>query len=92
MEHHVVDAYQRLKGSIDDFVDSPEHQQDVVVYALNRLPPKYVVSEEGKAVTEAMLDSPQHRTAIDIRVLEALRLVARVPRSSHRPKAAVRSG
>jgi hypothetical protein len=82
MEHHVIEAYDRLKKTVPNFEDSPGHREDVIVYSLNRLPPKYVVGYEGKAVTEALLDSPQQRTAIDIQVLEALRQVAKVPRSA----------
>lgn len=81
MEQHVIDAYERLKKTVKDFEESPRHREDVVVYALNRLPPKYVVSNAGKAVTEAALDAPQHRTAIEVQVFEALRQVARVPRN-----------
>jgi len=84
MEHHVHEAYDRLKGLVKEFEDSPDHREDVIVFALNRLPPKYVVTDEGKAVTEAALDAPQHRTAIDVQVIEALRQVARVPRSKRR--------
>ncbi len=79
MEHHVSEAYDRLHPLVPGFVDSAEHREDVVVFALNRLPPKYVVSETGKAVTEALLASPQQRTATDIQVLEALKQVAAHP-------------
>lgn len=85
MEHHVIEAVERLKRSVAGFQDTPEHREDVIVFALNRLPPKYVVGNEGKAVTEALLDSPQQRTAIDIQVIEALRQVTRVPGSVRRP-------
>lgn len=81
MEHHVQDAYDRLKGSIDGYVDTPAHRDDVIVYALNRLQPRYVVTAAGKAVTEVALDSAQHRTTIDVQVLEALRRVTREPRN-----------
>jgi hypothetical protein len=84
MEHHVIQAYDRLKTSVANFVDTPEHREDVIVYTLNRLPSRYVVTHEGKAVTEALLDSLQQRAAIDIQVLEALRQVAKVPRSSRK--------
>jgi propanediol dehydratase small subunit len=80
MESHVQDAYDRLKHSVNGFVDSPTHREDVIVYALNRLQPRYVVTAAGKAVTEVALDSSQHRTTIDVQVLEGLRQVARVPR------------
>lgn len=84
MEHHVIAAYERLNGSVAGFVDSPVHRDDVVVYALNRLPPKYVVSEAGKAVTEALLASPQQRTATEVQVLAALRQVALIPERAAR--------
>jgi len=85
MEQHVLDAYERLKSSVKEYEESPRHRDDVVVLALNRLPPKYVVSNAGKAVTEAALDTPQHRTAIEVQVFEALRQVARVPRNDRPP-------
>lgn len=82
MEHHVMEAFDRLKGKVAGFEDTPGHREDVIVYALNRLPPRYVVTNEGKAVTEAMLEAPQHRTTIDVQVIEALRQVTRRPRSA----------
>lgn len=82
MEHHVMEAFERLKGKVAGFEDTPGHREDVIVYALNRLPPRYVVTNEGKAVTEAMLEAPQHRTTIDVQVIEALRQVTRRPRSA----------
>ena len=80
MEQHAEDAYDRLKRALKEFTDSPQHRDDVIVYALNRLPPKYVVTDAGKAVTEAALDGDQHRAAIEVQVLEAMRHVARRPR------------
>ncbi|HEY4101856.1 MAG TPA: late competence development ComFB family protein [Gemmatimonadales bacterium] len=81
MERHVRDAYDRLKTSVKEFADSAEHREDVIVYALNRLPPRYVVTDAGKAVTEVALDGAQQRAEIDVKVLEAMRFVAARPRS-----------
>lgn len=81
MEQHVSVAYDQLKGSIAGFTDSPEHRLDVIVLALNRLPPRYVVTNEGKAVTEVALQGDQQRATIDVQVLEAMRMVARSPRA-----------
>jgi hypothetical protein len=88
MEHHVIESYDRLKHAVQGFLDSAEHREDVVVYALNRLPPKYVVTEAGKAVTEALMEETQQRTAIDVKVLDALKQVALSPRRafSHPPE------
>lgn len=81
MEHHVMEAYERLKTLVPGFVDTPAHKDDAVVYALNRLQPKYVVTSAGKAVTEVALDTAQHRAAIDVQMIEALQQVARIPRN-----------
>ncbi len=82
MEEHVRAAYERLKGSVKGFVDTPSNRDDAVVYALNRLPPRYVLSPAGKAVTGASLDEPQQRTAIDVKVIEAITRVTRLPRDA----------
>jgi competence protein ComFB len=82
MERHVEEAFDRLKRTVKEFPDTPQHRDDVIVYALNRLPPRYVVTNEGKAVTEAALDLPQHRTVIDVQVIAALRQVAKAPRNA----------
>jgi hypothetical protein len=80
MERHIEDAYDRLKGVVKEFTDSPQHRDDVIVYALNRLPSKYVVTNQGKVVTDVALDGDQHRAEIDVQVLEAMQHVARRPR------------
>jgi hypothetical protein len=80
MERHATEAYDRLKGKVTGFLDSPEQRADVIVYALNRLPPRYVVTNEGKAITDVALDSDQQRTAIEVKVVEAMRMVAQRPR------------
>jgi hypothetical protein len=82
MERHANDAYDRLKAKVAGFVDSEEQRADVVVYALNRLPPRYVVTNEGKAITDVALDSDQQRTAIEVKVVEAMRMVAQRPRAA----------
>ena len=82
MEEHVRAAYDRLKATTKGFIDTPQHREDVIVYALNRLPPKYVVTDQGKAVTGAALDEPQHRAAIDVKVIEAIARVAHAPRNA----------
>jgi hypothetical protein len=80
MERHVTAAYDRLRSMVPEFTDSPRHRDDVIVYALNRLPPRYVVTNEGQAVTEVALETPQQRAPIDVQVLDAMRHVASRPR------------
>lgn len=83
MEKHVRDAYDRLKNAVKGFGGSDEDRDDVMVYALNRLPPKYVITTAGKAVTNVALDGDQHRAAIDVQVLEAIGRVIARPRAEH---------
>lgn len=80
MERHVQEAYDRLRHAVGGFVDTANHRDDVIVYALNRLPAKYVVTDAGKAVTEVALDGSQHRAAIEVQVIEAMRHVTSRPR------------
>ncbi|MZP43821.1 hypothetical protein GTO89_12310 [Heliobacterium gestii] len=44
--------------------DCPSCRIDITAHALNRLPPKYVVHEKGRALTRIDLRDPQIRTDI----------------------------
>jgi competence protein ComFB len=80
MERHAAEAYDRLKGKVPGFLDSPDQRADVIVHALNRLPPRYVVTNEGKAITEVALGGDQQRTAIEVKIVEAMQMVTQRPR------------
>ena len=80
VEEHVVAAYEALKGHFPDFCGCEVCRSDVLVYALNRLPARYVASVEGKVVTELNLDKDQTRVTIEIHVMEGFRKVTRAPR------------
>jgi competence protein ComFB len=80
VEEHVVAAYEALKGHFPDFCGCEVCRSDVLVYALNRLPARYVASVEGKVVTELNLDKDQTRVTIEIHVMEGFRKVTRTPR------------
>lgn len=79
MEQYVAEAYDRLKSAVPGFPDTPRHREDVIVYSLNRLKPRYVVTAEGKAVVGVSLDSTQEQASIDVQVLTAIRLVTESP-------------
>jgi len=80
IEEHVVESYGALKGHFPDFCGCDICQADVIVYALNRLPPRYVATLEGAVVTEVSLDRQQDRAAIDVAVMDGFRRVTRTPR------------
>jgi competence protein ComFB len=91
VEEHVRQSLEALKAHFPAFCPCGEAQctEDVLVYALNRIPPRYVTTPEGQAVTELALEKQQQRAEIDVVVMEALRRVSMAPRC---PKARARAG
>ena len=80
VEEHVVAAYDQLRSHFPDFCGCEICRSDVLVYALNRLPARYVASLEGTVVTELNLDKDQTRVTIEINVMEGFNKVTRAPR------------
>ena len=80
VEVHVQESYAQLKGHFAGFCGCPVCQADVLVYALNRLPARYVASREGTVITELNLDKDQNRATIDVVVMDGIRKVMASPR------------
>lgn len=85
VEDHVRHAFEALRPHFKDFCGCDLCVDDVQVFALNRMPPRYVTSLEGQAVTEVSLEKQQNRAEIDVVVMEALRKVSMAPRCKARP-------
>jgi competence protein ComFB len=85
VEDHVRQAFEALRPHFKDFCGCDLCVDDVQVFALNRMPPRYVTSLEGQAVTEVSLEKQQNRAEIDVVVMEALRKVSMAPRCKARP-------
>lgn len=85
VEDHVVESYARLRPHFPEFCGCDVCRADVIVYALNRLPPKYVATLEGAVVTEVNLDKQQGRASIEVAVMEGFRRVAQSPRCGKAP-------
>jgi competence protein ComFB len=73
-------AYQALRGHFPDFCGCDICRDDTLVFALNRIPPRYVSSLTGSVVTEVNLDREQNRATIDVAMMEALRRISLAPR------------
>ncbi len=86
VETHVAEAYAHLVHHYPDFCGCETCRLDVMVYSLNRLPPKYVIGLEGSVVTDVNLDKDQSRAAIEVTVMEGIRKVNLAPRCGHKPK------
>ncbi|TFG53213.1 MAG: competence protein ComFB [Gemmatimonadales bacterium] len=79
-EDRVTEAYRRLSAHFPSFCGCDSCRNDVLIFALNRLPPRYVASDEGKAVTEFQLEKGQNRADIDRTLIDGFKTVAMAPR------------
>lgn len=82
-EQAVVREFEQLKGTIPGFCGCEMCRDDVLVYALNRLAPRYVAQPTGEVLTKISLGSDQPKADISVLILEALRRVHSDPRSGH---------
>lgn len=80
VEEHALEAYTQVRAHFPTFCGCDLCRGDALVYALNRLPARYVASLEGSVLTEINLDRNQMRAQIDVALVDAVRRVALVPR------------
>ena len=87
VEDRVAESYRTLRSHFPDFCGCPVCHGDVLVYAMNRLPPRYVATLEGTVVTEVNLEKDQGRASIEVAVMEGFKRVARSPRCGREAEA-----
>jgi len=80
VEEHVRDCYDAVAKKFPEFCGCFICREDVYVYALNRLTPRYVTTQQGLAVTEVKLERDQERAIIDVAVIDGIRRVTSMPR------------
>jgi len=80
VEEHVFAAYDQLRSHFPDFCGCDICRADAYVYTLNRIPARYVSTEEGSVITDFNLDKDQNRALIDVAMMDALRRVSGSPR------------
>jgi late competence development protein ComFB len=83
-EDHVVQSYESLRHHFPDFCGCDACREDVLVFTLNRVAPRYVVSLEGSVLTEVNLETEQSRAPIDVAMMEGFRKVSLAPRCATR--------
>ena len=86
-EEHVSAAYNTLRSHFPEFCGCEVCRDDVFVFTLNRIPPRYASSLTGSVVTELNLDKEQNRAAIDVAMMDALRRISLAPRCDGQGKA-----
>ncbi len=85
-EEHVLASYEALRVHFPDFCGCDVCRDDAMVYALNRVPPRYVSSPTGSVVTEINLEKEQSRAPIDVAMMEALRKISAAPRCGRKSR------
>ena len=88
VEEHVRDSYDGVVKRFPDFCGCFICREDVYVYALNRIAPRYVTTQQGLAVTEVKLEKDQERAVIDVAVIDGIRRVSVMPRCDRARKPA----
>jgi competence protein ComFB len=79
-EEHVQASYASLVSRFPEFCGCDVCRADVMVYTLNRVPARYVSSQQGSVITEVSLEKDQSRAAIDVAMMDGLRRISLSPR------------
>ena len=87
VEEHVRASYDSLRPRFPSFCGCDMCREDALVYTLNRVPSRYVVSRTGTVLTEVSLEKDQNRAAIDVAMLDGFRKISLAPRCGAKGKA-----
>jgi competence protein ComFB len=79
----VAREFERLRASFPDFCGCEVCQDDVIVYALNKLPPRYVTQRRGAVLTHVRMQREQEQADISVALIEGFKRVIRSPRPEH---------
>jgi competence protein ComFB len=82
-EEAVRREYEQLKDTVFGFCGCEMCRDDVLVFALNRLSPRYVAQRTGEVLTQLSLGTDQPKADISVIILEALQRVHAEPRPGH---------
>jgi competence protein ComFB len=85
LEAVVIREHERLLAEMPDACGCPLCREDILVHALNRLPPRYVATLTGEVVSEVQLGADQGRADVTVALLEAFRVVGDAPRHPRSP-------
>ena len=83
-EDHVLQAYDALRRHFPEFCGCDACREDVLVFTLNRVAPRYVAHLEGSVLTEVSLEKEQSRAPIDVAMMEGFRKISLAPRCAAR--------
>jgi competence protein ComFB len=79
MEDAVEDELDQLLADIDDICKCQRCKMDIMVFALNRLPPKYVITDKGRLYTKLTEQEMQFRADVIKELTKAIMKVSKNP-------------
>lgn len=80
VEDFVRSLYDELRPNVPDAHDCPTCHEDVMVFALNRLPSQYVSTSKGEILSRLEVQVGQSRTDATVALMEGFRFVGANPR------------
>lgn len=80
MEDMVLETYEDLLSQGQKFCGCDKCRMDVLALVLNKLPPKYIVTQKGAAYTKIQSLNMQFKTDVLKEMVKAFSLVAKQPR------------
>ena len=80
VEEFVKSVYEELRPGVPDSHECPICAEDVLVFALNRLPPQYVSTSKGEILSRLDIQVGQSRTDATVAIMEGFRFVGANPR------------
>lgn len=85
VEEYVRTLYDELRPGVPDSHECDACREDVMIYALNRLPAQYVSTVRGEILSRLDVSTGQHRTDATVALMEGFRFVAANPRCGRTP-------
>lgn len=85
VEEFVKSVYEEMRPGVAGAHDCPICSEDVVVFALNRLPAQYVSTAKGEILSRLDIQVGQSRTDVTVAVMEGFRFVGANPRCGRVP-------
>ncbi len=79
-EEIVGREYERLAPTVPDFCGCVTCREDVIVYALNRLPPHYVTRQRGAVLQHVAMQQGQQVADVAVMLMAGFRIVQESPR------------
>lgn len=80
MEDAVLDEFNGVLGQLGDICKCQRCKEDMIAWALNRMPVKYVTTDLGNVYTKFHQLKLQSRADIIVQLTEAARVVKENPR------------